>query len=364
MNMLDFRRVKQFGVVTPAALACLFALAPRAMAQGAPCCSITAIDSRAAIVTAKVNVSGQTFQFRANDPKLVSSMRVGQAVYANFKTKQVSLDSRQVCCTIVGGPADSGQPTTTSQNSNSTTGLGSLNKGRSTPKPEYGPVGPAMGCVSPPATPDLAIRALGFNSTRHVTYTVENCGHAATQMPFIVDLFVNDERRDTVEHQPLSALSEQSVTSQLAQHQGCDPVRLKAVADPQQIVAESNEGNNVRLLDITPPCPDLAVDEIKQDWEDANTRYTVQVKVSNHGNGPSQTTVAVRAYISGPGFSIPELQWPEVPPLAPGQAHIFHLEGKHLGTSTVSVALFVDFYKQLVEPNKENNVAHKTLGPH
>jgi hypothetical protein len=366
MNLRRLQLAPQCGLILSSiVLACTFAAFWGASAQDAPCCLITAIDPRTTTLTAEVRASGQSFAFRPKDPKLVSVFKVGQPVYANFKTGQVSLDGRVACCTITEGPtAATAKPTASSQNSKSSTAFGSLNPGRTNPKPEYGPVVSAVGCAFPPSKPDLLVRAVGFNSTRHVAYTVENCGQAATQLPFIVDIFVNDERRDTVEHQPLPALAEQSVTSKLAQHQGCDPVRLKAVADPQQIVEEAAEANNVRVMEITPPCPDLAVDEIKQDWEDANTRYTVQVKVGNHGNGPSEVTVAVRAYISGPGFSIPELQWPEVPPLAPGQSHIFHLNGKHLATSQVSVALFVDFYKQLVEPNRENNVAAKTLGPH
>jgi len=58
--------------VTCAALVVLFtALAPAAHAQPAPCCTITGINARSATVTAKINSSGQTFEFRMANPLLL-----------------------------------------------------------------------------------------------------------------------------------------------------------------------------------------------------------------------------------------------------------------------------------------------------
>lgn len=82
----------------------LAALAPAARAQAPPCCSITAIDARMGIVSAKVNASGAAFQFRVTDSKLLVGLHVGQAVYANFTTKQASLDGKTMCCAITSPP--------------------------------------------------------------------------------------------------------------------------------------------------------------------------------------------------------------------------------------------------------------------
>jgi hypothetical protein len=65
------------------------------------CCSITAIDARTDNVSAKVNASGQAFVFRVTDAKLLPSLRVGQAVYANFGAKEVSLDGKSIAGPIV-----------------------------------------------------------------------------------------------------------------------------------------------------------------------------------------------------------------------------------------------------------------------
>ena len=69
------------------------------LSAAAPCCGVTAI-GRDGVITAKETASGRVFQFSAK-PDVATRMRVGQDVYANFATKQVSLDGIQPCCTIV-----------------------------------------------------------------------------------------------------------------------------------------------------------------------------------------------------------------------------------------------------------------------
>jgi len=82
---------------------------PHAMAQGS-CCSITAINRQTGIVTAKVNASGQILEFKVTSPALLPSLKDGQPIYANFTTRQVSLDGKTICGTIVAiGPATSPQ---------------------------------------------------------------------------------------------------------------------------------------------------------------------------------------------------------------------------------------------------------------
>src|SRR5690242_20026357 len=79
--------------------------APRARAAD-PCCQITNVDSRSAIVTAQDRNTGHTFQFKAS-PNVLQKMKVGQRVFANFKTNQVSLNNAEPCCEITksGGMA-------------------------------------------------------------------------------------------------------------------------------------------------------------------------------------------------------------------------------------------------------------------
>ena len=65
------------------------------------CCSVTSINEASASVVARVNDTGQSFQFMVKDSALLYSLRVGEGVFANFKTGQVSIDGKHVCCDIV-----------------------------------------------------------------------------------------------------------------------------------------------------------------------------------------------------------------------------------------------------------------------
>jgi hypothetical protein len=70
------------------------------------CCNVTAIDSRAGIVTARETATGRTFQFKLDDTTLASSIKVGQTVEADFKTMKVTVRPAEgaPCCAITAGP--------------------------------------------------------------------------------------------------------------------------------------------------------------------------------------------------------------------------------------------------------------------
>src|SRR6476469_1610477 len=72
--------------------------APRARAAD-PCCQITNVDSRSGVVTAQDRNTGHTFQFTAS-PNVLQKLKLGQGVFANFKTNQVSLNNIAPCCEI------------------------------------------------------------------------------------------------------------------------------------------------------------------------------------------------------------------------------------------------------------------------
>lgn len=91
-------------VFTCCALACA---ANDAFPQGraAACCTIKAIDAQNGVVAATVTASGNVFEFTARNAATLRTLRVGQAVHANFANNQVSLDGRTVCCTVTKAPA-------------------------------------------------------------------------------------------------------------------------------------------------------------------------------------------------------------------------------------------------------------------
>ncbi len=65
---------------------------------------ITKID-RKGVVTVTDLRSKQTFQFQVMDPKLLRSLKVGQLVYPDFPNQKVSLDGRNLCCTMINMPS-------------------------------------------------------------------------------------------------------------------------------------------------------------------------------------------------------------------------------------------------------------------
>lgn len=72
-------------------------------AGSAPCCTVTAVDMRTGIVTAREESRGRTFELKPDDPSLMAQFRPGQGVYANFRTRQASLDGKTACCKISAG---------------------------------------------------------------------------------------------------------------------------------------------------------------------------------------------------------------------------------------------------------------------
>src|SRR2546427_250626 len=93
------RAILRFGAIASLGLLCMTLLASQAKAAD-PCCFITAINQQTGIVTARVNATGQTFQFKVTNQALLKSLKVGQGVYANFQTQKVSVDGVAPCCSI------------------------------------------------------------------------------------------------------------------------------------------------------------------------------------------------------------------------------------------------------------------------
>lgn len=66
-----------------------------------PCCEITAIDDRTGRVSARSAAAKRDFEFVVTDRAQLTRLKVGQPVFANFKTNRVSITGIAACCTIV-----------------------------------------------------------------------------------------------------------------------------------------------------------------------------------------------------------------------------------------------------------------------
>ena len=68
---------------------------PPDVIAGTPCCSITAVDRKTGIVTAKNTETGESFKFRLGDAAQVGKIKTGDKVSADFQTRQVTVHSFQ-----------------------------------------------------------------------------------------------------------------------------------------------------------------------------------------------------------------------------------------------------------------------------
>ena len=81
--------------------------APEHITWSAPCCTVTAIDTKTGTVSAVVNTTKRTFVFRPTkfEPidavKFLGTLHVGQKVWLDEASKRVSIDGADPCCTIV-----------------------------------------------------------------------------------------------------------------------------------------------------------------------------------------------------------------------------------------------------------------------
>ena len=68
---------------------------PPEVSADTPCCSITNIDVKTGIVTAKNTSTGETFEFRLGVAGQIRNIRIGDQVSPDFQTRAVTVHSFQ-----------------------------------------------------------------------------------------------------------------------------------------------------------------------------------------------------------------------------------------------------------------------------
>jgi hypothetical protein len=71
-----------------------------------PCCAVTAISVADGMVTAREIATGYTFKFKVDDKKLLTTIKVGEKVWADLAAKKVRLKKADAepCCGIIVVP--------------------------------------------------------------------------------------------------------------------------------------------------------------------------------------------------------------------------------------------------------------------
>jgi hypothetical protein len=65
-----------------------------------PCCGITSVNAKSGLVKARALDGSRTFQFTVKDRSALSQLRVGQQIYGDFGTRQVSINEGSPCCAM------------------------------------------------------------------------------------------------------------------------------------------------------------------------------------------------------------------------------------------------------------------------
>jgi subtilase family serine protease len=102
---------------------------------------------------------------------------------------------------------------------------------------------------------DLAIHQASLGKAGSVIYQVANGGRSGTGGFFVVDIYIDGVRRDSIRHEPLPAMSMQTAESNLARVSECQTGTLRLVVDTQNTIRESNEKNNEYTGKLAAPCP-------------------------------------------------------------------------------------------------------------
>lgn len=97
-------------IATLSIAALLLGFTPESRAA-APCCGIVDIQP-SGVVTARETATGRSFEFRVADRRLLSTLKPGQPVHADFTTMRVSVepDGQEPCCNIVSAAPNATAP--------------------------------------------------------------------------------------------------------------------------------------------------------------------------------------------------------------------------------------------------------------
>jgi len=155
-------RIRTTWLLSIALVATLATISAVRLPAQAPGATVTAVDAKTGLVTAKVNSTGQVFTFTLVNKAPLTKVRPGQGVFVNLGKKQVSLDGKQPQGTILTllplgiKPAGSSSASSGSNPSGSSGNSGgSTTSGNSNPQPVSG----SCGGTSNPLTSDTCAKS-------------------------------------------------------------------------------------------------------------------------------------------------------------------------------------------------------------
>lgn len=227
---------------------------------------------------------------------------------------------------------------------------------------------------------DLVVRDVRLSGLGEIVFTLQNRGDISINAdkytvasktirtpPIRIDLYFGGIMIQSVYQQSLGGKESQLFTVKpVSNIPKCKDSRtIKVVVDPMNVVKELHDDNNVAVVSVARPCPDLAIKSIAREPQGLmNETYRVKVTVINLGNAPAPSSQAWgTALSSAPGIT----GWPElvpvhtIPALAPGETFGFRIGGSMLSFDNTWVKIFLDRDLRIEESNETNNFLDKKI---
>jgi subtilase family serine protease len=220
------------------------------------------------------------------------------------------------------------------------------------------PAGVAVAAT--PALPDLTVSNVQIKLPAalgpvNVQFKVNNQGKAEAQnVSVLVSLGTDNE---TAQIDKLGAgKSKQltvSVMPPLVRGTNSPPPMVTIIVDPNNSIAESNEGNNEAVVPLNlNNLPDLVVDKVDiQQYNVTPPEVKVTVRIQNRGKGDAPAYEVLAWEQEDPGNP---LQFGQ-PALKAGQTNSFDFSTQPLHTDPARYIVAIDPQNQIQESNEDNN---------
>ncbi len=235
-------------------------------------------------------------------------------------------------------------------------------------------------------TSDLIVRDLGFNGKGEITFELRNRGKVpinpipegaytttavGASVPPVpesqqikVMVYLNNAPHGTVFQPRLAGQTSKTFTVAVPANlmPSCGQSRpLKTVIDPNNVIVEYADTNNVDTLTAARPCPDLAIKSITKNKNKWGTEFVARVTIINQGNAPSDKF----DYLAKEGFGgsiadLGDLDDDVGDPLAPGETMKFNV-GSARAHQNLHVEVFLDRHRRVEELDENNNYKKKTV---
>ena len=260
-----------------------------------------------------------------------------------------------------------------------------------TKKSSGGSAGATSAAINPDivalnSTSDLIVKDLGFTSKGEITFELKNRGQVPINPPpdttpglaskraavppvpenqqIKVMVYLNNSPSGTVFQPRLAGRESRTliVAVPASLRPGCGQSKQpRTVIDPNNVIVELTDTNNIDTVTAARPCPDLAIESIEKNFNELKTHFAARVTLINRGNAPVErfeywAKEDFGGHLADLGGQADETAGP----LDPGQTLKFNI-GFVPAYDNMHVAVILDWNNLVEELDESNNFKDKKL---